>query len=106
MTTKTDLSELLKNLTPEQLQEIAQKAKETKKEKKFSKGFIFKKRANSPEFLIGSLSIKVEEAIPFLSENQKTGWVNLDICKSSEGKFYLSVNDFEPSKEEIKNPFI
>ena len=33
--------------------------------------FSFKRRDNAPEFVIGNLSIKVEDAIPFIKGNAK-----------------------------------
>ena len=48
----------------------------------FADGFIFKRKENAPDFVVGSQSIKVEEAIAFLQANQKNGWVNLDIKQS------------------------
>ena len=40
-------------------------------EKVFADGFIFKRKENAPEFIVGSQSIKVDEAIAFLQLNQK-----------------------------------
>ena len=41
------------------------------KEKIFAEGFSFKKRENSPDWIIGNQAIKVDEAIAFLQANQK-----------------------------------
>ena len=35
-------------------------------DKIFADGFLFKRRENAPEFVIGNISVKVEEAITFL----------------------------------------
>ena len=48
-------------------------------DKVFADGFSFKRRDNAPEFVIGNLSIKVEDAIPFLKGNARNGWVNLNV---------------------------
>ena len=40
-------------------------------DKIFADGFLFKRRENAPEFVIGNISVKVEEAITFLKANQK-----------------------------------
>lgn len=62
----------------------------------FADGFIFKRKENSPEFVVGSQSIKVEEAIAFLQANQKNGWVNLDIKQSKGGKYYCQLDTWQP----------
>jgi hypothetical protein len=65
-------------------------------EKIFAKGINFKKRAGSPDFVIGNLNIKVDEAIETLKQNENNGWVNLDILTSKEGKPYVEVNTWKP----------
>lgn len=64
--------------------------------------FFSKPRNGAPEFVKGSVSIKVDDAIPMLQKfkNEK-GYVNLDLLKSKEGKLYFSVNTYKP-KEELK----
>ena len=52
-------------------------------DKVFADGFSFKRRDNAPEFVIGNLSIKVEDAIPFLKGNARNGWVNLNVLTAS-----------------------
>ena len=79
-------------------------------EKIFADGFIFKKNENSPEFVIGGLSVKVDEAIVFLKEKSNNGWVNMDIKLSQGGKYYMELNTWQPAngnnnvdkKEEVK----
>ena len=65
-------------------------------EKVFADGFIFKRNENAPEFVVGSQSIKVDEAIAFLQLNQKDGWVNLDIKQSKGGKYYCELDTWKP----------
>ena len=48
---------------------------------------------------MGNLNIKVDEAIETLKENEKNGWVNLDILTSKEGKPYVEVNTWTPDGE-------
>jgi hypothetical protein len=69
------------------------------KEKVFADGFMFKRREDAPEFVIGQLSIKVDEAVAFLSQNARNGWVNLDIKTGRSGKQYLELNTYEPKKD-------
>lgn len=65
-------------------------------EKIFAQGFLFKRNDRAPDFVVGSLSIKLEEAIPFLEDHEKNGWVNLSIKQSKGGKYYLDLDTFEP----------
>lgn len=70
------------------------------KEKVFADGFLFKTRENQPEWVVGSLSVKVEDAIAFLKDNHKNGWVNLNINTARSGKQYVELDTFEPKKRE------
>ena len=81
------------------------------KDKVFADGFIFKRRQEAPEFVIGNISVKVEEAVAFLNANQKNGWVNLNVLNSQAGKPYIELDTFVPKKQvgqegsaETKNP--
>ena len=65
------------------------------KEKVFADGFIFKRRDDAPDFVIGRLSIKVDEAIAFLRQNEKNGWVNLDAKTGRSGNPYLELDTYE-----------
>lgn len=71
-------------------------------DKIFADGFRFERpREGSPEFVKGKLSIKVPEAIVFLTLHQtNAGWVNLDLKKSKKGTLYLELNTFSPKKPE------
>lgn len=66
----------------------------------FADGFIFKKRDNAPEFVVGQLSIAVEDAIQFIGQYERDGWVNLDIKQSRGGKYYVELNQFVPKKQQ------
>jgi hypothetical protein len=72
--------------------------------KVFADGFIFKRNENAPEFVIGGISIKVEEAQKFLSANQNNGWVNLDVKQSKSGKYYMELNTFTPKSSNSETP--
>jgi len=69
------------------------------KEKVFADGFLFKTRENQPDWVVGSMSVKVEDAVVFLKENAKNGWVNLNINTSKSGKQYVELDTFEPTKK-------
>ena len=46
----------------------------------FANGIIYKApRPNAPDFVKGSLSFKVEEAIEFLKANAENGWCNVNL---------------------------
>lgn len=66
-------------------------------QKTFAKGINFKRAENAPEFVVGKLSIKTDEAISFLNETSKNGWVNLDIKKAKSGKFYIELDTYVKS---------
>lgn len=77
-----------------------------KQQKQFAKGFIFKRNDNAPEWAIGKLSIKAQEAIQFINEKNNGGWLNLEIKKSKEGKFYIELDTYEAKpKIESDLPF-
>lgn len=69
------------------------------KEKVFADGFLFKTRENQPDWVVGSMAVKVEDAVVFLKENSKNGWVNLNINTSKSGKQYVELDTFEPTKK-------
>jgi hypothetical protein len=69
------------------------------KQKVFADGFVFKRNENAPDFVIGSLSIKVEEAVAFLKQHTKNGWVNLQVKNSQGGKYYIELDTFEPKAQ-------
>jgi len=72
-------------------------------DKIFADGFLFKRRENAPDFVIGNISVKVEEAISFLKSNQKNGWVNLNVLTAKSGKTYIELDQFVPKKKEGVN---
>ena len=55
----------------------------------------------APDFVKGKVSIKREEFIEFLKE-QEWDWVNIDILESKGWKWYWKVNDWKPNTEETK----
>lgn len=63
-------------------------------EKIFAKGFLFKRKENAPDFVVGSLSLKLSEAIPFIQEHANGDWVNLDVVKSKSGNIYVELNTY------------
>ena len=69
-------------------------------EKQFVDGLIFKApHTKAPEFVKGSLSIKVEEFKKYLDEHNNNGWVNIDLKESKSGKYYAILNEWKPEKD-------
>ena len=72
------------------------------KEVKFAEGFIVKRNETAPDFVLCSISFKVDEATGFLKTNAKNGWVNVDIKRSQSGKFYGQLNEWQPDQKKTK----
>ena len=71
-----------------------------KQEKIFADGFIFKINPNSPDFVVGSLSLKAEEAIAFINSHADKGWINLKVNIGRSGKPYVELDTFKPKPKE------
>jgi len=73
-------------------------------EKIFPSGLIYKApRPNSPDYVKGSLSVKVDEFKAFLEKHDNNGWVNLDFLKSKNGKLYFALNTWKPNNNGQEN---
>ena len=67
-------------------------------DKEFPQGIYFKlPRGNAPDFVKGSLSIKIQDAIDWLHQQQGE-WVNIDLKESRDGRPYSEVNRWEPKQ--------
>ena len=67
----------------------------------FVDGLIVKApNENAPDFVKAAISIKRSELISWLS-TKTDDWINLDVKESKAGKWYASVNDFKPSKQDV-----
>ena len=62
----------------------------------FADGFVFKRNEKAPEFVVGRLSIKVDEAVAFIREHNKNGWANLNIKQARSGNYYIELDTFDP----------
>ena len=73
-------------------------------EKKFAKGFYgTMKPQNAPSFVLGRVSIKIEDAIQWLQENKnEKGYVNLDIYEGRDNKLSIFLNEFKPKTQTIE----
>jgi hypothetical protein len=64
-------------------------------EKIFADGFVFKRNEKAPDFVVGRISIKVDEAIAFINQHKKNGWVNLNVKTARSGNYYIDLDTFE-----------
>jgi hypothetical protein len=69
------------------------------KEVVFADGFSFKRNENAPEFVVGRLSMKVDEAVAFIKENEKKGWINFNVKKARSGNYYVELDTYEPTND-------
>lgn len=74
----------------------------------FADGLMFtRKHENAPEFVLGGLSIKVDEFVRFLEKHKKAdGWVNLDMLrpKDKDKKPYFKLNTWKPEQDTATPP--
>lgn len=68
-------------------------------EKIFADGFLFKRNEKAPDFVVGRVSIKVEEAIAFMRQHEKNGWINLGVKTARSGNFYMDLDTFEAKND-------
>ena len=76
------------------------------KETIFLNGFIFKRpRAGGPDFVKGEMSIKADDAIAFIQQHAKNGWVNADLLASKDNtKLYFKLNTWEKPADNARPP--
>ena len=72
----------------------------SKDEKIFANGFSFKRRENAPEFVVGRLSLKVDDAMAFVKDYMKDGWINLNINQARSGNYYVELDTHTPDNKE------
>jgi len=76
-----------------------------KTEKVFAEGFMFKMKPNSPEWVVGSLSLKADEAIAFIQKHSDKGWVNLNVNVGKSGSPYVELDLWKPTPKTDSQPF-
>ena len=70
-------------------------------EKTLAEGLFFKeKHQNAPEFVIGGLSIKIDQFAKFVKDNKDGDYLNFQILKSKAGKPYIVVDTWKPEKKQ------
>lgn len=76
-----------------------------KKERVFADGFSFKRNESAPDYVVGRLSLKVDDAVAFIKKHANTnGWVNLSIMYGRSGNPYVELDTYEPAKQEDAVP--
>lgn len=67
-------------------------------DKVFADGIIFKKPSpKAPEWVVGGISIKVDEFIEWLQKNRYGGeWVNIDVKEGKSKKVYCELSTYDP----------
>ena len=73
-------------------------------EKIFADGFSFKRNEKAPDFVVGRLSMKVDEAVAFIRQHEKGGWVNLNIKTARSGNHYVELDTSEPTAQSGMKP--
>jgi hypothetical protein len=68
-------------------------------EKIFADGFVFKRSENAPDFVVGRISIKVDDAVAFIQKHVKNGWVNLGVKQARSGNYYMELDTFEATSK-------
>lgn len=68
----------------------------------FAEGIYFNlPREGAPEYVKGSVSFKVADAVAFLQKHEnKGGYVNIDLKVSQAGKAYAELNSWQLEKPE------
>ena len=65
-------------------------------EPNFANGIMFKlPKENAPDFVKGSLSIKLDDFNAWAEKHQENGWVNIDLKVSRGGKPYAELNTWK-----------
>ena len=70
-------------------------------EKIFADGFSFKRSEKAPDFVVGRLSLKTDDAVAFIRQHEKGGWVNLNIKTARSGNHYIELDTYEPTQQGV-----
>ena len=63
----------------------------------FPKGMFIKRNPKAPDFVIGKLSIKLEDFIVFAQEHESGGWINFEMKKKkSDDSPYIELDTWKP----------
>ena len=62
-------------------------------------GMFFKeKHANAPGFVIGSLSIKIDQFSKFIKDHKDGEYLNFQVLKSKQSKPYIVLDTWKPNR--------
>ena len=75
-------------------------------EKIFADGFSFKRSEKAPDFVVGRLSMKADDAVAFIRQHEKGGWVNLNIKTARTGNHYVELDTYEPTQGGAAKPAV
>ena len=64
--------------------------------------FAKKPHPNAPDFVKAKLSIKREELIKELQE-QEGEWINIDVKEGKDGKYYTQIDTWKPSSQTVSS---
>ena len=73
-------------------------------DKIFVDGLIVKRNEKAPEFVVCSLSAKVDKLVAFLQQHESNGWVNIDCLLSKNGKLYGALDTWRPTQGDAAKP--
>jgi hypothetical protein len=74
--------------------------------KTFPEGIFFNKpKEGAPDFVRGSISFNVDQAIEFLQKHKnEKGYVNVDMLLSKDKSIYLALNEWKPTNSTKSSP--
>ena len=70
-------------------------------DKILAEGLFFKeKHQNAPDFVIGGLSIKIDQFSKFVKDHKDGEYLNFQVLKSKQGKPYIVLDTWKPNKDQ------
>jgi hypothetical protein len=80
----------------------------SQKERVFADGFRFERKDSAPEYVVGRLSLKIDEAVAFINKHANAnGWINLSVMIGRSGNPYVELDTYEPKQnaepQEVKS---
>lgn len=71
----------------------------SQKERVFADGFRFERKESAPEYVVGRLSLKIDEAVAFIKKHANAnGWINLSVMIGRSGNPYVELDTYEPTQ--------
>ena len=64
-------------------------------------GMFFKeKHQNAPDFVIGGLSIKIDQFAKFVKDHKDGDYLNFQVLKSKKGNPYIVLDTWKPNRDQ------